>query len=110
VFGARVPSVAAPAVPDDAYLLDVREPDEWVAGHAPNAVHVPLGELVARLAEVPADEDIVVVCRSGARSAQATAYLNQAGRRAVNLDGGMQAWAAAGRPMVSESGAAPVVA
>jgi rhodanese-related sulfurtransferase len=102
--------MAATAVPDGAYLLDVREPAEWVAGHAPEATHVPLGQLVARLDEIPADAEVVVVCRSGGRSAQATAYLNQVGRRAVNLDGGMQAWAAAGRPMVSETGAAPVVA
>jgi rhodanese-related sulfurtransferase len=102
--------VTAAAVPDGAYLLDVREPGEWVAGHAPDATHVPLGELVARVDEVPADQDVVVVCRSGGRSAQATAYLNGIGRRAVNLDGGMQAWAAAGRPMVSETGAAAVVA
>jgi rhodanese-related sulfurtransferase len=102
--------VPATAVPDGAFLLDVREPREWVAGHAPEATHVPLGQLVARLDEVPADAEVVVVCRSGGRSAQATAYLNQVGRRAVNLVGGMQAWAGAGRPMVSETGAAPVVA
>jgi rhodanese-related sulfurtransferase len=110
VLRRAVPSVPAPAVPAGAYLLDVREPEEWVAGHAPDATHVPLGQLVARLDEVPADRDVVVVCRSGVRSAQATAYLNQVGRRAVNLDGGMHAWEAAGRPMVSETGAAPVVA
>ena len=110
MFRARVPSVPATAVTADAYLLDVREPEEWTAGHAPDAVHLPLGELPARLDDVPADREVVVVCRSGARSAQATVFLNRAGRRAVNLDGGMQAWAAAGRPMVSETGHPPVVA
>jgi len=101
---AQVPTVTAAAVPDDAALLDVREDDEWQAGHAPGAQHVRLGELVARVEEVPRDRDVVVVCRSGGRSAQATAYLVQLGVRAVNLDGGMQAWAAAGRPMTSETG------
>jgi rhodanese-related sulfurtransferase len=105
-----VPSVAATAVPTDAYVIDVREPEEWVAGHLPDAVHLPLGHLVSRLAEVPTDREVVVVCRVGSRSAQATAYLNATGHRALNLDGGMLAWAAAGKPMVSETGAPPVVA
>lgn len=108
--GQPVPSVSATTVPVDAYVLDVREPGEWTAGHVPGAVHLPLGQLPARLDDVPADREVVVVCRSGGRSAQATAFLNASGRRAVNLDGGMQAWAAAGRPMVSETGRAPVVA
>ncbi|MFL6138908.1 MAG: rhodanese-like domain-containing protein [Frankiaceae bacterium] len=105
-----VPSVGAVAVPADAYVLDVREPEEWSAGHVPDAVHLPLGHLPARLADVPADREVVVVCRVGSRSAQATAFLNAHGRTAVNLDGGMIAWAAAGRPMVSETGGPPAVA
>jgi rhodanese-related sulfurtransferase len=106
----EVPAVSAADVAGDAFLLDVREPEEWVAGHAPTAVHLPMGSVVAQLADVPTDREVVVVCRSGVRSAQVTGYLNRVGRRALNLDGGMQAWAAAGRPMVSETGAAPVVA
>jgi rhodanese-related sulfurtransferase len=110
VFGqSRVPSVAAPAVPDDAWLLDVREPYEWQAGHVDGAVHVPMGELLERLGEVPTDREVIVVCKVGGRSAQVVQYLNQAGWSAVNLDGGMYAWAAAGRPMVSDTGAAPTV-
>lgn len=105
-----VPAVAATAVPEQAYLLDVREPDEWAVGHAPGAVHVPLGELPARAGEVPRDVDVYVICRSGARSAQATAALNQAGWQASNVEGGMQAWAMADRPMVSETGQEPTVA
>ncbi|ASO17750.1 Thiosulfate sulfurtransferase GlpE [Actinoalloteichus hoggarensis] len=88
----------------DVVLLDVREDDEWQAGHAPDALHIPLGELGARLGELPTDHDVFVVCRSGGRSARATAYLNQNGWDAVNVDGGMKAWAAAGRSVVSESG------
>jgi rhodanese-related sulfurtransferase len=105
-----VPSVAAADVPADAWLLDVREPYEWAAGHAPGAVHIPMGELVARLDEIPGDQDVVVVCKVGGRSAQVVDYLVQIGRSAVNLDGGMHAWQAAGRPMVSESQTPPTVA
>jgi rhodanese-related sulfurtransferase len=105
-----VTEVAAAQVPDSGWLLDVREPDEWVAGHAPAATHIPLGELGQRTDEIPADDTIYVICRSGNRSARATAALNQAGWTAVNVGGGMQEWAAAGRPMVSESGSPPTVA
>jgi rhodanese-related sulfurtransferase len=110
LFKNQVPGVAAATVPDDAYLLDVRENDEWRAGHAPDAVHIPLGELGARANEVPGDRDVYVVCRSGGRSAQAVTAFNNAGWKTSNVDGGMQAWEAAGRPMVSESGAEPYVA
>jgi rhodanese-related sulfurtransferase len=108
-FDKRVPGVAAAALPDDAYLLDVREPGEWQAGHAPDAVHIPLGELNSRAHEVPQDRDVYVICRSGARSAQAVLAMGGAGWRASNVEGGMQAWAAAGRPMVSDSGREPTV-
>lgn len=109
-YGQSVPAAPANAVPEDAYLLDVREPYEWTAGHAPEAVHIPLGELQSRVEEVPGDREVYVVCRSGGRSAQATAYLNALGRKARNVDGGMQAWSAASRPMHSESGEPPTVA
>ncbi len=102
--------IAAAQVPDDGWLLDVREPDEWVAGHAPTATHIPLGELGRRTDELPADDEIYVICRSGNRSGRATEALNQAGWTAINVAGGMQDWAAAGRPMVSESGSPPTVA
>ncbi|KAA2248892.1 rhodanese-like domain-containing protein [Solihabitans fulvus] len=101
-----VPSVAVSDVPETLpegrVLLDVREDDEWAAGHAPNALHIPMGELAGRLAELPEDSDVLVICRSGGRSARVTAYLNANGWDAVNVDGGMSQWAAAGRPMVSE--------
>jgi len=100
-----VPSVRTEDVSDDAYLLDVREVDEWTAGHAPGAHHLPMMEIPARMAEVPADGDVVVVCRMGGRSAQVTAYLvNQGWDNVRNLDGGMEDWAVKGRPMVSEDG------
>ena len=101
---AQLPMVDAAAVPSDEYLLDVREPDEWAAGHAEEAVHIPMGEVVARIAEVPADRTVHVVCRVGGRSAQVAQYLLAQGLDAVNVAGGMLAWEAAGRPLVSEHG------
>lgn len=102
-------STRAAEVPEDAVLLDVREDDEWAAGHAPGAVHIPLGDLPARLGEVPQDDDVYVICRSGGRSARAQAWLAQNGVDVVNVEGGMGAWREAGRPMVSETGQEPVV-
>ncbi|PWI41182.1 rhodanese-like domain-containing protein [Streptomyces sp. ICBB 8177] len=102
---APLPAVDAAAVPSDGYLLDVRENDEWSVGHAPEAVHIPMSELVARIAELPADRTIHVVCRVGGRSAQVAQYLIAQGVDAVNVDGGMLAWHAAGRPLVSETDA-----
>lgn len=97
--------IDAGQLPAGAYLLDVREPDEWSAGHAPDAVHLPMMEVPVRLEEIPRDGDVVVVCRSGGRSGQVVAYLQQQGYdNVVNLDGGMLDWAAGGRPMVSEDG------
>ena len=93
-----------------AYLLDVREPDEWTAGHAPGAHHLPMMEVPARIAEIPGDVEVVVVCRSGGRSGQVVSYLMGNGWDNVrNLDGGMQAWAGHGRDVVSENGQPPRV-
>jgi rhodanese-related sulfurtransferase len=89
-----------------AVLLDVRENDEWSAGRAPGAVHVPLGQLPQRLTELPAGSEVVTVCRSGRRSATAAEQLRAAGVTAHNLDGGMQAWQAAGLPVVRVRGEA----
>jgi rhodanese-related sulfurtransferase len=108
--GAEVREVSAAGVPDGAWLLDVREDDEWTAGYAPGARHIPLGQLGARTAEIPQDEVVYVICRSGMRSARATQALSAAGWDAINVAGGMQDWAAAGRPMATDSGADPFVA
>jgi rhodanese-related sulfurtransferase len=98
-----VPTVDAAAVPADAVLLDVREDDEWAAGHIPGAVHVPMMRVPQQLQHEPGpltpDATIVVVCKVGSRSAQVTAWLRQQGYDATNLAGGMYAWEAAGRPM-----------
>ncbi len=96
-----VPTTTVSEVADDAVVIDVREPDEWAAGHAPNAVHVPLGDLPDRVGDLP-DTDggsVPVVCRSGSRSARAVAWLTRQGFDVVNLDGGMRAWEASGKPL-----------
>jgi rhodanese-related sulfurtransferase len=108
--GEALPEVPAASVPDGAWLLDVREDDEWAAGHIPGARHIGLGQLSARTAEVPQDHPVFVICRSGARSGRAAQALTGAGWQAVNVAGGMQDWAAAGRPMTTDSGAEPFVA
>ncbi|MFC7342459.1 rhodanese-like domain-containing protein [Saccharopolyspora griseoalba] len=89
-------------LPEGSALLDVREADEWRAGHAPEAVHVPMSELVQRLDEIPEADHLYVICRSGGRSAKVTAYLNANGWDAVNVERGMNGWSSIGRPLVSE--------
>ncbi len=110
LFDSQVPEVAVTAIPDGAYLLDVREKEEWTAGHAPNAVHIPFSELNMRSGEVPEDRDVYVICRSGGRSSQAARAFNNSGWKASNVAGGMQEWELAGLPMVSETGGEPFVA
>ena len=105
-----VPSARPADVTDTTWLLDVREDDEWAAGHIEGAVHIPMSGLLPRVAEVPKEGDVVVVCKVGARSAQVAAYLAQQGWPNVrNLDGGVLSWVGAGRPLVSENGAPPAV-
>jgi len=90
-----------------ALLLDVREPDEWSAGHIPGATHTPLGMLDAR--SVPADRVVVAVCRSGNRSGKAAVQLAECGHDVRNLAGGMKAWAAEGRPVTRDDGTSGTV-
>jgi rhodanese-related sulfurtransferase len=87
-----------------AVLLDVREPHEWQAGHAPRARHIPLSQLTRRAGELPQGRAVVTVCRSGARSARAATLLARDGWEASNLTGGMRAWARAGLPVVAKGG------
>jgi rhodanese-related sulfurtransferase len=105
-----VPEVLAADLPAGVYLLDVREDDEWTAGHAPDAVHIRLADVPARSAELPRDRELYIICRSGRRSAYAAEGLLAAGLNAVNVADGMTGWAVAGRPMISENGAEPHVA
>ena len=106
---AHVPAVSVRAIPDGSLLLDVREPDEWRAGHAPQAVHAPVSAFFSHLDDLPTDRVVAVVCAVGTRSTQVAAWLNANGWDAVNVDGGMVAWVAAGLPMESESGLPPSV-
>jgi rhodanese-related sulfurtransferase len=103
----QVPAVDVPA---DAFLVDVREPDEWTAGHAPGAMHIPLGQLGARYTEIPQEGPVYVICRAGSRSNQAALALAGAGWTVVNVSDGMTGWAAAGRPMTNEDGGPAYVA
>ena len=104
------PAVMSADLPAGIYLLDVREDDEWAAGHAPDAIHVRLSELSARAGEIPRDREVYVICRTGARSGYAAQALAAAGWQAVNVSDGMTGWAVADRPMISETGAEPYVA
>jgi rhodanese-related sulfurtransferase len=86
----------------EALLIDVREDDEWAAGHAPEATHMALGRLSPE--GVAGDQVVITVCRSGVRSAWAAAQLQAAGLHARNLTGGMKAWSAAGLPVCRDDG------
>jgi rhodanese-related sulfurtransferase len=83
-------------------LLDVREPDEWEAGHAPGATWIPLGELERVRTEIPINKQVVCICRSGVRSAKAAEALISWGFDASNMVGGMRAWDAAGLPVIRD--------
>lgn len=107
--GSAVPEVSVADLPADVALLDVREADEWAAGHAPGARHLPMSELTARLHELPDDDPLYVVCRSGGRSARVVAYLANQGYPAVNVGGGMLSWAGQGRAVVTERGGEPQI-
>ena len=93
---------AAQAGAPTGLLLDVREHDEWAAGHAPGAVHIPMGDLQAD--QLPTDKTIYCICRSGGRSARVVQAMLGAGFDAVNVEGGMNAWSAAGYDVVTDDG------
>ncbi|MBL8046146.1 MAG: rhodanese-like domain-containing protein [Anaerolineales bacterium] len=97
-------SVAEAANKRDAgvFILDVRQPEEWNEYHVPNTTLIPLGELNARLSELPRDQEIVIVCRSGNRSGQARDILRAAGfTQVTSMAGGLVQWRAAGYQTVS---------
>ncbi|AGW41252.1 thiosulfate sulfurtransferase [Leifsonia xyli subsp. cynodontis DSM 46306] len=87
-----------------AWLLDVREQHEWEAGHAPGAHHIALSELDVRRHELPEGEQILVICRSGGRSRMVTDALLRASCPAVNVSGGMDAWASSGGAVTRPDG------
>ncbi|WP_413232700.1 rhodanese-like domain-containing protein [Mycolicibacterium sp. 050158] len=102
------PTRALEFIESGSRLLDVREDDEWLAGHAPAAEHRPLG--LVDPADYATSDTIVLVCRSGGRSAKAAAALQSAGLTVVNLEGGMTAWAREGRPVVRDDGTPGTIA
>ena len=106
----QTPQISVSDLPDEAVVVDVREDNEWHAGHAPNAIHVPMGTVPDNLDALPdTDATIPVICRSGGRSERVVQWLAQQGFDVVNVDGGMRAWAAAGKQMRSEDGSEPSV-
>jgi rhodanese-related sulfurtransferase len=96
-------------IPEGVTVLDVREPVEWTHGRIDGAVHIPLTEIPSRVEELPVDQQLLVVCKVGGRSAQATAFLREKGFEAINLAGGMIDWAEAGRQMVGDGPGDPLV-
>ena len=82
-----------------AYVLDVREQEEYASGHVPGAVHIPMNDVPQRLAEVPTDRRVLVVCQSGNRSRAITDYLQANGVDAVNVSEGTAGWAQRGWPL-----------
>jgi rhodanese-related sulfurtransferase len=94
------PKAASEAIAAGAMLIDVREKSEYDEVHIPGSVLIPLGDLSARLAEVPTDRDVYVHCRMGGRSGRAVDYLRTVGRpNAYNVTGGIEAWQEAGLPV-----------
>lgn len=98
------PAQAVRMIQRGALLLDVREEHEWQAGHAPEALHMPMSTVPARTAELPEDRTILCICHVGGRSAAVAAALVRAGWDAVNVAGGMEAWAAEGLTVVDLAG------
>jgi rhodanese-related sulfurtransferase len=108
-----VPQLPVAQLPADfgeaAVLLDVREDDEWQRGHAPGAQHIPMGDVPARMDEIDPDKQLFVICHVGGRSLRVSQYLQRNGYEPVNVEGGMLAWAQAGRPVVTDTGTAGAV-
>ena len=86
--------------PDGAFVLDVREPGEYLSGHVPGAVLAPMSRITTALGGVPRDRTVHVICQSGNRRRAVADLLNGLGYDAVSVDGGTAAWAAAGKPLV----------
>lgn len=98
------PTEALELVDAGAVLVDVREDDEWVAGHAPQATHMAMSRARAEHTRLPRDVPVVCACHLGGRSASVADNLRRAGYDARNLSGGMDAWALAGLPVVDDAG------
>ena len=102
-------TVSVDQVPADALILDVREEYEFAEGHAPGAIHIPLGELPVRYEELDPDNDTYIICRTGGRNVQAAAWLVSQGYSVFSIGGGYGSWIEAGRELASENGQEPNV-
>jgi rhodanese-related sulfurtransferase len=98
MFDRISPEEAAARLESGAVLVDVREPDEWNVVHAVGASLIPLSEFANRYSEMPQDKEIILICAGGVRSAQAAQYAAERGYKTTNLEGGTNAWVAAGLP------------
>jgi rhodanese-related sulfurtransferase len=103
-LGQRVPQIAAGAELADDVIIDVREPFEFATGHAPEARCIPLAELDQHRFTLPMNRRLVAMSRTGERGADATIALREMGFQAVNFEGGLEAWAAAGFPVITDDG------
>src|SRR6478752_2277852 len=86
---------------DGVNLIDVRQPHEYEDRHVPGAVLIPLAEVPDRLSEIPDSGQVLVICKTGARSHRASEFLRGNGIDAVNIAGGTDGWADSGRPTVA---------
>ena len=82
-------------------IIDVREPEEYIEGHVPGAPLIPVGSIADRISEVPTGAEVLIICRSGARSFTAADYLRSQGIEAINIAGGTMAWVEAGHRVVT---------
>lgn len=98
------PTEADAAVSEGALLIDVRAQDEWDAGHAPLALHVPVRRLDERVAKLPKDRELILVCRTGSRSKASAELLAERGWKVAHVVGGMRAWAKADLPVERQGG------
>jgi rhodanese-related sulfurtransferase len=109
----QLPELGIDDLPPDAVLLDVREDEEWAAGHVEGAIHIPMGQVPQRYAANPElfepEGTLVVMCKVGGRSANVTMWLRQQGVEATNMYGGILAWEESGRPLVNEIDGEPYV-
>lgn len=103
MFDRITPEEAQTRLQHGAVLVDVRERDEFDAARAPGATLIPLSEFAARVTELPMGKEVVLICAGGVRSARAAEYAESQGYTVTNLEGGINAWAAAGLPV--ETGA-----
>lgn len=105
MFGTALPEVKVKDLHErlqaekDLFVLDVREPDEYVSGHIQGATLIPLGQLGQKLKTLPQDREIICVCASGSRSFSAASLLRSSGLNATNMKGGMFTWQYSGLPV-----------